>query len=86
MGFYKAISVLALGIGSYALYKTGALRPVTKAAVCAGVKISEWTDEKMDAVKEKSKVFCKKVSTNINELKEEIQADTENCIDTNSKE
>ncbi len=53
MGFYKAISIAALGIASYALYKTGALNPVIKTAAKASSKASELVDETIAKAKNK---------------------------------
>lgn len=68
MGLYKAISVVALGVGSYALYKTGALKPVTKTVVKAGAKVSEWTEEAVSNVKEGYKNLRKKEETPTDEV------------------
>ncbi len=52
MGLYKAISVAAFGMASYALYKTGALNPIVKSAVKAGEKANEVKNEVISKAKE----------------------------------
>ncbi len=59
MGFYKAISVAALGIASYALYKTGALNPAIKCAAKASKKATDFADEKIAKAKDSYNNFRK---------------------------
>ncbi len=65
MGLYKAISVAALGIASYALYKTGALNPAIKKAVKVGSKASDFADETVAKAKE----GYKNLRTKVEEIK-----------------
>ncbi len=44
MGLYRILGLAALGIGSYALYRSGALNPVLNKASCAGNKVSAWAE------------------------------------------
>lgn len=54
MGYHRGCGLLLLGVAAYALYKTGTLNSITKTAVNAGVKISDWSSEQLTKVKENS--------------------------------
>ncbi len=69
---FKFIGAIALGIGAYALYKTGYFRPVAKKAIETGTAVSSWAKEKTESAKEK-----------INSIKDEIKADKEKTVETN---
>ncbi len=70
---FKIIGAVALGIGAYALYKTGYFRPVAKKAIETGSAVSSWAKEKTECAKEK-----------IHSLKEEVKADKEKAAVENS--
>lgn len=54
MGLHlKVIGAVTLGVGAYALYKTGLFKPVAKKAVQAGMNVRSWAKEKTECVKEK---------------------------------
>ncbi len=69
MGYYKAISVAALGIASLALYKTGALNPAIKTAVKTGNKVSNCAEE-----------IVKKAKSKFNSIKSEIENEKDEPI------
>lgn len=52
MNYYsKLLGTMLLGVGAFALYKSGILRPVTKTLIAKGIQISDWTCEKVEQVK-----------------------------------
>lgn len=69
---FKIVGAVVLGIGAYALYKTGYFRPVAKKAIETSSAVSTWAKEKTECAKEK-----------INNLKEEIKADKEKAAESN---
>ncbi len=69
MGFYKALSVAAFGMASYALYKSGALNPAVKCAVKVSKKASDFADENIAKAKDGYKNLVNKFE------KEEEKAD-----------
>ncbi len=70
MGFYKAISVTALAIASYALYKTGALNPAIKCAAKASKKASDFADSNIEKAKDNYKNLRKKLQKEENDIVE----------------
>ncbi len=67
MALFRAVSVLALGMSSYALYKTGALDPVIKQAVKTGTKVKQYKDETVSKAKEHYSNLMKKDEEEKNE-------------------
>ncbi len=61
MAIFRAISVAALGIASYALYKTGALDPAIKKAAKVSVKATDFADSTIAKAKDKYKNLKKEM-------------------------
>ncbi len=49
----RVIGAVALGVGAYALYKTGFFKPVAKKAIETGMTVSSWAKDKAECAKEK---------------------------------
>lgn len=49
----RIIGAVALGVGAYALYKTGLFKPVAKKAIETGMSVSSWAKDKAECAKEK---------------------------------
>lgn len=49
----RVIGAVALGVGAYALYKTGFFKPAAKKAIEAGMTVSSWAKDKAECAKEK---------------------------------
>ncbi len=75
MGIYRALGLVAIGIGGYALYRIGAHRAVISAAGCAGKKACELKDQAVEKAGEWKEQATEKYNTFT--AKNQVEAETD---------